>query len=211
MKLILCAIDVRLDTAWRQVCGDLDFVSFHAGNILESGADAVVSPANSFGFMDGGLDAVYINYFETDIQMRVRRQIYDHHAGELLVGDADIVETGDATVPYLIAAPTMRVPMVLHDSVNAYLAARAVFRLVRDGVFTSGPHVGEPVSAHVNTVALPGLGTGVGRIRPDVCATQVRAAIDDIVLGRYRMPQSWAEASERHQLLYTDRPTRLQY
>ena len=36
-------------------------------------------------------------------------------------------------------------------------------------------------------------------------------AIDDVLLGQYRMPRSWAEASERHQLLYTDRPTRLSY
>ncbi|MFE0755560.1 hypothetical protein ACFW16_16490 [Inquilinus sp. NPDC058860] len=32
-----------------------------------------------------------------------------------------------------------------------------------------------------------------------------------ILLAGYRMPKSWAEASERHQRLYTDRPTRLQY
>ena len=42
-------------------------------------------------------------------------------------------------------------------------------------------------------------------------ASQVRKAIEDVLLGGYRMPRSWAEASERHQLLYTDRPGRLQY
>jgi O-acetyl-ADP-ribose deacetylase (regulator of RNase III) len=211
MKLILSAVDRRLDAAWRKACDGLEFVSFHFGSILEAGADAVVSPANSFGFMDGGLDAVYFNYFPGDIQMRVRRQILDRHGGELLVGAADIVDTGDAKIPFLVAAPTMRVPMVLKGSVNAYLAARAVFRLIRDGTFTSGPHRGVAIGDHVRSVALPGLGTGVGRMAPDVCARQVRAAIDDVLLGGYRMPQSWAEASERHQLLYTDRPVRLQY
>jgi hypothetical protein len=34
----------------------------------------------------------------------VRRQIYDHHAGELLVSAADIVETGDPIISFLIAA-----------------------------------------------------------------------------------------------------------
>lgn len=211
MKLILSAVDQRLDTAWRKACGGLEFVSFHFGSILEAGADAVVSPANSFGFMDGGLDAIYFNYFPGDIQMRVRQQIFDHHGGELLVGTADIVETGDDAIPFLIAAPTMRVPMVLKDTVNAYLAARAVFLLVRDGTFKSGPHRGEAIADHARTVAMPGLGTGVGRMAPDVCARQVRAAIDDVLLRGYRMPQSWAEASERHQLLYTDRPVRLQH
>lgn len=35
--------------------------------------------------------------FGPEIQMRVRHQIYDRHAGELLVGVADIVETGHPT------------------------------------------------------------------------------------------------------------------
>ncbi len=60
-------------------------------------------------------------------------------------------------------------------------------------------------------LAFPGLGTGVGRIGAATCARQVRAAIEDSVLGQFKMPQSWAEASERHQLLYTDTVPRLQY
>jgi O-acetyl-ADP-ribose deacetylase (regulator of RNase III) len=121
------------------------------------------------------------------------------------------VETRDSATPYLIVAPTMRVPMVLRDSVNAYLAARAVFLLVQHGTFATGVHAGERIAHHVRSVALPGLGTGVERIGVNTCARQVRAAIDDVLLAGYEMPRSWAEASERHQLLYTDRPTRLQY
>jgi O-acetyl-ADP-ribose deacetylase (regulator of RNase III) len=211
MRLVLSAVMDSLAEAWTRFCGDLDFVSVQAGNILEVECDAVVSPANSYGFMDGGIDALYMAYFGDEIQMRVRRQIYDHHAGELLVGAADIVETGDARIPFLIAAPTMRVPMILRDSVHAYLAARAVFLLVLHGRFVSGSHAGQAISSKVETVALPGLGTGTGRIGFNTCARQVRAAIDDVVLGQYTMPKSWAEASERHQLLYTDRPTRLTY
>jgi hypothetical protein len=59
-------------------------------------------------------------------------RIHDGHAGELVVGTADIVETGHAAIPFLIAAPTMRVPMVWHGSTNAYLAARAVFARATD-------------------------------------------------------------------------------
>jgi O-acetyl-ADP-ribose deacetylase (regulator of RNase III) len=82
---------------------------------------------------------------------------------------------------------------------------------VLEGSFLSGQHRGELIADHIRTVALPGLGTGVGRMDPATCARQVRAAIDDILLAQYQMPRSWAEASERHQLLYTDHPTRLQY
>jgi O-acetyl-ADP-ribose deacetylase (regulator of RNase III) len=211
MNLILCAVDPLLAKAWQQFCGDLDFVTIHHGSIFEVPCDAVVSPANSFGFMDGGIDALYLDYFGPEIQRCVRRQILTKHAGELVVGAADVVETGHTAIPYLIIAPTMRVPMVLHDSVNPYLAARAVFLLIRDGVFATGTRQGERIAATIRTVALPGLGTGVGRIPAATCAHQVRTALNHVVLGKYRMPQSWAEASEAHQQLYTDQITRLQY
>jgi len=211
VNIVLAAVDDSLAKAWQQFCGDAEGVTIHRGSILDVACDAVVSPANSFGFMDGGIDALYMDYFGPDIQMRVRRAIYEHHFGELLVGAADVVETDDARIPYLIAAPTMRVPMALQESVNAYLATRAVLLLVLHGVFPAGQYRGQRVADHIQTIAFPGLGTGVGRIGANTCARQVRAALDDVLFGKYTMPRSWAEASERHQLLYTDRPRRLQY
>ncbi|MCP4150619.1 MAG: Appr-1-p processing protein, partial [bacterium] len=83
--------------------------------------------------------------------------------------------------------------------------------LLRSGVFKSGKYKGRKVSDLVKTVAIPGLGTGVGGIGYSTCAHQVKRAIDDILLNKYKMPNSWAEASENHQLQYTDSPTRLQY
>lgn len=100
--------------------------------------------------------------------------------------------------------------MRLTESVKPYLAARAVFLLVQQGHFSSGPHQGRSIRDVVRTIALPGLGTGVGRLGPNICAHQVRAAIDAVVPGKPTPARSWVESSERHQLLYTDRPRRLQ-
>jgi O-acetyl-ADP-ribose deacetylase (regulator of RNase III) len=211
MKLILTAVDESLAEAWTNFCGDLDFVTVHHGSILDVDCDAVVSPANSYGFMDGGIDGLYMWHFGNEIQMRVRHQIFDHHHGEIIVGQADVVATENVRIPYLIFAPTMRVPMNLNETVNPYLAARAIFLLVMHGSFRSGKHAGQKISEHVETIAFPGLGTGTGKVNFNTCAYQVRSAIDDIILEQYRMPRSWAEASERHQLLYTKNPNRLQY
>src|SRR5262249_474085 len=153
-----------------RLCGDLDFVTVHRGSILDVECDAVVSPANSYGFMDGGVDALYLDHFGADIQARLRRQILDHHHGELVVGHADIIETGDDKIQFLIAAPTMRVPMNLGETVNPYLAARAVFVLITHGRFSSGTFDGERVSSRIETIAMPGLGTGVGKVGPNTCA-----------------------------------------
>ncbi len=211
MKIILTSVEDSLAKAWQEFCGDLDFVEIHPGSILDVECDAIVSPANSFGFMDGGIDAIYLNHFGYELQNKVRKQIFEYHDGELVVGNADVVETEDKRIPFLVIAPTMRVPMVLTNSVNPYLAARAVLVLIKSGNFLSGSFEGEEISEHIQTVAFPGLGTGVGRIGFNTCAHQMRKAIDDILLEKYEMPKSWAEASERHQLLYTTKLKRLQH
>ena len=210
MHIILTATDGPLADAWKRFCGDLPNVQIAFGSILDVPCDAVVSPANSFGFMDGGIDLIYSQFFGWHVQERLQQRIIDQHAGELLVGTAEIVATDYERIPYLIAAPTMRVPMVLRDSVNPYLAARAVCLLVSRGLFWSGPHAGEPIADHVQTVAFPGLGTGVGQIGPNTCAHQVRRAIEDVVLRQTHFPGSWSDAQTRHQKLYTDHVRDLQ-
>ena len=212
MKIILTSVETGLLDAWTKFCGDLDFVTIHHGSILDLACDAVVSPANSFGFMDGGIDALYSDRFGWTVQKRLQRLIADRHRGELLVGTAEIVETDYLRLPFLIAAPTMRVPMILgRETVTPYLATRATLLLVGNGIFPEGQHAGERVSAHVESVAFPGMGTGVGKVPFEVCARQVRAAIDDVLLKKFYPPVSWAEASERHQLLYSNRTKDLQY
>ncbi|MFO1055948.1 MAG: macro domain-containing protein [Dongiaceae bacterium] len=140
----------------------------------------------------------------------LQRRIAERHHGELLVGAAEIVETGDPATPWLIAAPTMRVPMILgRRTVNCYLATRAVLLLLRHGLQPDGPEAGRPVRECVGTVAFPGMGTGVGQVPAGICARQMRQAILD-VLGGSTPPDSWADASERHQRLCTDRIRRLQ-
>lgn len=211
MRIILCALYEPLALAWESYCRELDGVEIYRGNILNLKVDAVVSPANSFGFMDGGIDMVYSQHFGWNVQQQLQNQIQQLHHGELLVGQADIVETNDFDIPYLIAAPTMRVPMVLADSVNPYLAARAALLLVKHGQFPSGALEGKRISDGVKSIAFPGLGTGVGRVPPEKCAMQVRTAIKEVVLDEYQFPTSWAEAQIRHQQMYTDKFRDLQF
>jgi hypothetical protein len=59
MRIILTAVDRELAGAWRRCCGDVEGVEVQEGSIFDVHCDALVSPANSFGFMDGGIDALY--------------------------------------------------------------------------------------------------------------------------------------------------------
>ncbi|HAA58081.1 MAG TPA: Appr-1-p processing protein, partial [Myxococcales bacterium] len=148
-------------------------------------------------------------HFGKQLQHRVQQRIKQAHHGELLVGQADIFST-TSHPPFMIVAPTMRVPMILKDSVNPYLAARATLLLVKHGVFSAGPYQGVPIAEKVKCVAFPGFGTGVGQVSGTTCAHQVRAAIDEVLLGKNDFPVTWADAQSRHQRLYTDRVRNLQ-
>jgi O-acetyl-ADP-ribose deacetylase (regulator of RNase III) len=210
LNIVLAAVEADLADAWERHCGDLPDVAVYRGSILDLSVDAVVSPANSFGFMDGGIDHRYSHHFGWHVQDRLQELIRTRHHGELLVGAAEIVETGSPRIPFVIAAPTMRVPMILRDSINPYLACRAALLLIRHGAVPAGALAGERVEAVVQSVAFPGLGTGVGKVDPDACARQMRAAIEEVLLRRGQFPRTWAEAQQRHQRLYTDRVRDLQ-
>ncbi|MEZ4648183.1 MAG: macro domain-containing protein [Candidatus Eisenbacteria bacterium] len=197
-EIVLAAIDTSILAAWRELGSDMPWVRTHNGSIVQVECDAVVSPSNSFGFLDGGIDLIYSHHFGWHVQDRLQELIREKHDGELLVGRAEIVSTGHESIPYLISAPTMRVPQPLGESVHPYLAARAVLLLWRDGTFPEGEHAGRPVREVVHTIAIPGLGTGTGRVPAEAFARQLRAAIDDVLLGGTPFPGSWIDAAVRH-------------
>lgn len=99
MNIILTAVDEELAAAWEKHCGRFEEVRVHRGSILDVACDAVVSPAHSFGFMDGGIDKIYTLHFGPEVQERLRVAIRRHHHGELLVGAAEVVGTGDRRIP----------------------------------------------------------------------------------------------------------------
>jgi O-acetyl-ADP-ribose deacetylase (regulator of RNase III) len=72
----------------------------------------------------------------------------------------------------------MRLPgeQLPEDTVHPYLAARAVLRLWLGGRLDDG----RPLRDVIRTIAMPGLGTGVGGVAPATCARQVAAAWDEV-------------------------------
>jgi len=177
-----------LGPAWQREFAGCAEVEVRAGDICGTACDAVVSPANSFGFMDGGLDLALSERFGWALETRVQAAIRARPLGELLVGEALAVPTGDPRVPWLVVAPTMRVPMRLRQSVAPYLAMKALLVAARD------PALEPPVDA----LAVPGLGTGVGGLPAAIAARQMRAAFDEIVFGRPGFPADFGEAQGRH-------------
>jgi O-acetyl-ADP-ribose deacetylase (regulator of RNase III) len=170
MILHLSALDSEMADAWRPLFGELPNVFIHEGDILQHTADAILSPANSFGFMDGGIDLVYSRFFGWDLQDRLQDLLREKHAGELPVGYAEVVPTNHKSIPHLISAPTMRVPSDISKTVNVYLAFRAALLAAKR---TKG----------IKSLLSPSLGTGVGCMSYARAAKQMHAAYSEVILG----------------------------
>jgi O-acetyl-ADP-ribose deacetylase (regulator of RNase III) len=181
LELVLCAVDEPLAHAWEEQAAGRPRVRVHHGSVLDVQVQAVVSPANSFGWMRGGIDAVYAEVFP-NVEQTVRSGVLAFHGGELPVGEALIVPTGVPMPAWLISAPTMRSPgeLLPADTVHPYLAARGVFRLWQTGLLDEGVLIREVV----HSIGLPGLGTGIGGVSPKTCARQVMAAWDEVFSQR---------------------------
>ena len=177
-------------------CGDI--FSTRAGQLTASDpidvkADAIVSPANSFGFMNGGIDAVYTYQFGPQVQDALRAELASKHAGELPVGSAVIVPTGNADIPWCISAPTMRIPANVADTANAFLALRAALMAVLEHNQTG--------QTPIRTVLCPGLGTAVGSMPIQRCARQMRVAWERVLGGKPFTPNSLREATNDELML----------
>src|SRR5262245_45982378 len=70
---------------------DVDLVEVAEGNLLDLACDAIVSPANSFGDMGGGIDKAIDDFHHGAAQTRVTTAIAEQFFGELPVGAAIVV------------------------------------------------------------------------------------------------------------------------
>lgn len=180
--------DERLGCEWRRLFDGRPDVEIRRNDICRLRVDAVVSPANSFGFMDGGLDFALSERLGWALQSNLQRAISARPLKELLVGEAMILPTGDSNIPWLVSAPTMRVPMRLRQSVNAYLAMKAVLTTI----------LSHQAAPPIESVAIPGLGTGCGGLAPKVAARQMWAAYREVVLGQWQTPADFGDAQKAH-------------
>ena len=132
--------------------------------------DCLVSPANSFGMMDGGMDAAITRFFGVALENKVQDLILTEYLGEQPVGTSLIVETGHHKYPFLAHTPTMRVPMIIKDTDIPYTAMWAMLLAIRQHNQTQ--------AKQIKTVVCPGLGTGIGRVPVQEAARQMAIAYD---------------------------------
>ena len=200
MKIYLCSRDKEQINAWKLFCGKFDFVVPTLQSILDIPAEGIVSPANSFGNMTGGIDLYYKNHFGPVIERTLKDKIFNEFAGELLIGQATNVPISHPNFTYttLISAPTMRVPAVISHTVNTYLATKAALI--------------EAKKLGLGSITFPGMGTGTGNVSPDSCARQMAVAIDDVLVSPPEGPiDVYEEQNRMYKYIVSDEWLRVQF
>jgi O-acetyl-ADP-ribose deacetylase (regulator of RNase III) len=156
--------------------------------------DAFVTAGNAFGIMTAGIDAAVVRYFGQSLMDRVQHRIMDEFFGEQPVGTAFVMPTGNSSIPFLVHAPTMRVPGNIAGTDKVYNATWAALLAI---------HAHNQASDRTIAVAaLPAMGTGFGGVPYDEAARQMSAAY-----RHYREPPhrlDWDFVVERQKAIHYD-------
>ncbi len=163
LTLHLVDVSPEMVDAWRRAFAHHPEVRVIEASIITIARGAVVSPANSYGDMGGGVDLAYRLHFGRDIERRVQARIAEAFGNYLPIGEALVVETGHAAITHLIAAPTMFLPEPTTEQ-NVFLAMSAALKIAR-------LH-----STSIRELFCPGMGTGIGRLPPTVAAQAMARA-----------------------------------
>lgn len=149
--------------------------------------DCMVSPANSFGLMDGGVDAAITDFFGVALMRRVQERILKEFRGEQNVGTSIIVETGHPKHPFIAHTPTMRSPMEISQTDNVYRATWAMLLAVHQHNLQQ--------EQKIRVVACPAFGTGTGHVPFAEAARQMSMAYRNFLNPPQQI--SWDLAMDR--------------
>jgi O-acetyl-ADP-ribose deacetylase (regulator of RNase III) len=156
--------------------------------------DCFVTAGNAFGLMTAGIDAAVVRFFGEELMQRVQQRILDQFFGEQPVGTAFIVPTDHATIPFLVHAPTMRVPGSIEGTDKVYSATWSALLAVHAHNVTSDPKI--------DVVAFPAMGTGFGGMPFGEAARQMAAAYRHYLEPPHRL--DWHFVAERHRAICYD-------
>ena len=204
MQIYLLDINPEMTDAWNKYFKytgvnivNQDFKTFITEH---QDMEAIVSPANSFGLMDGGYDKAIIDYYGPQLMEHVQYAIIEKWFGEQPVGTSMSITISNIFYtkeyhgkpmmfnPILIHTTTMRTPEVITDPRIIYQCMRATLI--------------EAINQEVESIVIPAFGGCTGKVDPDIIArmmflayNQISNCPDKITWGyAYQIRKSLSEA-----------------
>ena len=188
MKIYLLDINKDMTDAWCKYFKDIEDVEIvhdYFNNFMDNHFDieAVVSPSNSFGLMDGGYDKAITDYFGEELMKTVQDNILELYYGEQPVGTCMSVIIPhichNKKFPmYLLHTPSMRTPEVIKDT-------RIIYQCMRTTLI-------EANLLALDNIVIPAFGGLTGRVSCDEVAKMMYLAYKQI----YNQPEelNWGYA-----------------
>jgi O-acetyl-ADP-ribose deacetylase (regulator of RNase III) len=127
------------------------------GDITQSQVEAIVNPANSRLIMGGGVAGAIRRAGGPTIEKEALQK------APIRVGDATATNAGKLAARYVIHAPTMSLPAMSTDLESVEKATSAALRVARN--------------LGLSSIAVPGMGTGVGGVPVNDAAQTMVGAI----------------------------------
>jgi len=123
------------------------------GDLTQVRCEAIVNPANSYGYMGGGVAGAIKRVGGAEIEKQAVSK------GPIPVGKAVATTAGSLPCKYVIHAPTMKQPAMRIGVENVKLATKAALDLA--------------TSLKIRSIAIPGMGTGVGGVGTSIAAKAI--------------------------------------
>lgn len=192
-KIILCVYNDIFFDEIQSHFNNIDFgeikLDFYIGDISKIEVPentCFLSPANSFGYMDGGIDETYSNMFN-GIQQKVQNKIKNYPFRTC--GGNPYIPIGSSILSplnelfhinncFLVSAPTMFRPSNVSDTNNAYIALLSTLSLIKK--YNNYFH---DKRNNINTLICPMLCTGYGEMNFTQSSVQIKNALQDFVNG----------------------------
>ena len=154
-----------------------DFFSF----MQKTNVECIVSPANSFGLMDGGYDLALSEWFGPQLQKNVQQYIIDNFWGEQPVGTSFIIDANEKGQK-LIHTPSMQTPREIVDPFVVYQCMRTTLMCAYQN--------------NVKSILIPLFGGGCGGVHPQTIAKMMKLAYDQIHNPPEKLDWSYADIAE---------------
>ena len=188
MKIILLDNKRPMCLAWEKYFNGISDVEI-ANDDIEyydiDDIDCLVSPANSYGLMDGGYDLALTRMFGDELQQSVQDYIINNLYGEQTVGSAIIVNIPN-TNKKLIHTPTMRIPSPIVDSEIIYTSMRSTLVCA--------------LKNNIKSIIIPAFGGATGMVPFNTIAREMFKAY--IQIFKINIPvHSWRDVDKRDDLM----------
>lgn len=182
IKIYLLDRNPEMYGAWSKYFFGLDNVKVLCADFIEfmrqNKVECVVSPANSYGIMDGGYDEAITSWFGDGLQKKVQQYIVDNLYGEQPLCTSIVIDT-DVNGIKLIHTPTMRTPSVIKDESIVYHCTRSCLIAA--------------LNSGVSSVVVPAFGGLTGRVPRETVAHMMWLAYEQLKSPPQKITWEYAE------------------